>query len=169
VENREILQTIAEVAAAFAGFTGVISVFGRLGDSDDGWSLQGARSIIESSLATILFALVPFVVSGFGAGSPAVWRVSSGLFLALVLAGALGGARRIWQVAGSGDTSAVRMSPLFLGVSAVIGLGMFALLAANVLGFSFGSPATVYLLCLMGPLAVAGLTFLQMVVRASAP
>jgi hypothetical protein len=135
MEHRDVLQTIAEVAATFAGFTGVISVFGRTGDSNE-WPLQGARSIIEASLATILFALLPFVIHGFGADSQATWRISSGCFLALVVGGAVGGA-------------------------------MCALLLANLLGFSLGSPATVYLAALLGPLTVAGLTFLQMVVRAS--
>jgi hypothetical protein len=112
---------------------------------------------------TILFAFLPCVVHGFGAGSKATWRVSSGCFLFLLVAGAFGGTRRIWRVAGAGTGS-----PHYAGVTLTLGISMAALLLANVWGFSFGSPATVYLVCLLGPLGVAGLTFLQMVVRASA-
>lgn len=168
MEHQDLLQTIAEVAAAFAGFTGVISVFGHSGSSRDNWSVHGARTIIEASLFTILFAFLPFVVHGFGAGSEATWRISSGCFLFLLAAGAFGGTRRVWRVAGAGNASPLSHSSLYAGITLTLGISMSALLLANVWGFSFGSPATVYLACLLGPLGVAGLTFLQMVVRASA-
>jgi hypothetical protein len=168
VQYQDLLQTLSEVAATFAGFTGVISVFGRSGETGSTWTLHGARSIIEASLATILFALLPFVIDGFGAEGDATWRIASGLFLAVVLAGAVGGTRRIRNVAGQTGTPPFSGSPpLFLVITSVIGTGICVLLAANVFGFSFGTPATVYLVCLIGPLAVAGLTFLQMVVRAT--
>ena len=167
MEYQDLLQTIAEVAAAFAGFAGVISVFGHSRESEHSWSIPGAHTIIEASLFTILFAFLPFIVHGFGAGSQATWRISSGCFLLLLVAGAFGGTRRVWRVAGASTGAPLVQSPVYAGITLTLGTAMIALLLANAWGFSFGSPATVYLSCLLAPLGVAGLTFLQMVVRAS--
>jgi len=164
VQHADLLQTIAEVAASFAGFTGVISVFGRMESAP--WSLLGARTIIESSLFTILFALVPFVVDGLGVGGAHTWRVSSFLFLALVVAGAFGGTRRLLAVARGGGSPALE-APLFLGAFLAVGAVMLVLLSVNVLGFGSDRAATFYVACLLAPLSVAGLTFLQMVVQAT--
>jgi len=78
VEQAETLRTIAEVATAFAGFSGVVVVLGRRTERE--WSYVETATIsllLLYSLGVVLFAFVPLLVEA--AGVP-VWRVSAGLF-----------------------------------------------------------------------------------------
>jgi hypothetical protein len=87
VEQAETLRTIAEVATAFAGFSGVVLVLGRRTERE--WSYVETATIsllLFFSLGVVFLALVPLLVEA--AGVP-VWRISNGLFgiyhLALII------------------------------------------------------------------------------------
>ena len=78
VEQAETLRTIAEVATAFAGFSGVIVVLGRWTERE--WSYVDTITIsllLLFSLGVVFFALVPFLVEAAGVR---IWRISNGLF-----------------------------------------------------------------------------------------
>lgn len=78
MEQSETLRTIAEVATAFAGFSGVVVVLGRRDKSE--WTYEDTSGIVMllfSSLGVVFFAFVPLLVEA--AGVP-VWRISNGLF-----------------------------------------------------------------------------------------
>jgi hypothetical protein len=78
VEQAETLRTIAEVATAFAGFSGVVVVLGNRANRE--WSLEDTITIsllLLCSLGVVFFALAPLLVEA--AGVP-VWRISNGLF-----------------------------------------------------------------------------------------
>jgi hypothetical protein len=66
---------------AFAGFSGVVAVFGRRDPTT--WSLPDRmrfRTLIESSLVALLFCVVPSCLFALHFSEEAVWRTSSGLF-----------------------------------------------------------------------------------------
>jgi hypothetical protein len=77
VEHAETLRTIAEVATAFAGFSGVVVVLGHRAQRE--WTYRDTMAIgmlLLSSLGVVFFAFIPLLIDA--AGVP-VWRVSNGL------------------------------------------------------------------------------------------
>lgn len=73
-----MLLTIAEIAVAFTGFAGVVSVFGR-SRLDLSVQLWRIRAMIAAGLLTIFGALTPLAIVQFELGLLASWRVSAAL------------------------------------------------------------------------------------------
>ena len=79
------LLTIAEVAAAFGGFAGIMSVFRRshLNSKIRLWRVQ---SMIVTSLLAIFAALLPFALASLGFSDLLLWKIGAA-FLFLFLLG----------------------------------------------------------------------------------
>jgi hypothetical protein len=73
----DTLTTIAEVAIALAGFASVVVALQRR--FDDAGSVHHAQlwRLLEASLATTAFALLPIVLENAGLSHDAVWQVTS--------------------------------------------------------------------------------------------
>jgi len=87
MREADLLQTLAEVGVAIAGFTGVVVVLGRRARGD--WSppeIQWLHMLLLSSLSVVFFALLPVVLENAGLLPSGVWRLSAG-FLAVACAG----------------------------------------------------------------------------------
>lgn len=82
LENTETLLSLAEVAAAFAGFAALVSVLPRGLDraSAPGHDLLRLRLVISSGVAGVAAALIPIGLSGYG-DTDLVWRLSAVAFL----------------------------------------------------------------------------------------
>ncbi len=60
MEGSDILQTLAEVAIALTGFTGiVVALRGRAGESVSGFAFVRFRILLVASLAAVASALLP--------------------------------------------------------------------------------------------------------------
>jgi hypothetical protein len=85
MQEEGVLAIICEVAIGFAGFTGVVAIFG--GGTRE-WRAEDRirfRSLWLASLSAILLALLPFVLFYFGVPEKAMWRVSSLVFAAFLI------------------------------------------------------------------------------------
>jgi hypothetical protein len=76
LQHSDLLQTFAEIAAAFAGFASLISVLGRSAEFIDSSRLLG---MVRTSLIATGFALFPFVPVALGVPEATAWRFSAGL------------------------------------------------------------------------------------------
>jgi len=75
----DYLFLIAELAAAFAGFTAIVSVLDARGDSRKrALDVIRLRAMLEASLATIALALLPSLLLQVGLGE-AAWRWASAI------------------------------------------------------------------------------------------
>ncbi len=83
MQHSDILQTIAEIGVAFAGFASLITLIGRSSEYIDSSRLLG---MVKNSLMVVAFALFPFVPAGFGLSEPTIWRVSGALFFVVYAA-----------------------------------------------------------------------------------
>ena len=83
MEHSEVLLTLTEVSVAFAGFSGIVAVFGRIDIGD--WSI-GDRyrffALVETSLAAAFLSLVPFGLAAVRLSPGFVWRSASMLSVA---------------------------------------------------------------------------------------
>jgi len=80
VDQLENLRTIAEIAAAFAGFTGVVIA---LGQRAAGRWLPAEKStiriLLETSIGTVFFAMLPAILGTTIQNPTTTWRTCAGL------------------------------------------------------------------------------------------
>ena len=83
LENTETLLSMAEIAAAFAGFAALVSVIRRSSDppGEAVHDLLRLRLVIGGSVAGVAAALVQVGLDGFGFAPVMVWRIAALLFL----------------------------------------------------------------------------------------
>jgi len=83
LENMETLLSLAEIAAAFAGFAALVSVIRRGANqpADAVHDLLRLRLVIGGSVAGVAAALVPVGLIGYGLDSNISWRIAAVLFL----------------------------------------------------------------------------------------
>jgi hypothetical protein len=152
----DFLFTVAEVAVAFAGFTGLVTVLTqRLAKIQREFDIVRFRDMLLLSLIVAAFSLFPTLPAVFGASEETRWRVSALLFLIAWAGFGLQGLLAGLRLHRSGTRPFSR--PLFwsnLGVhlSAMLALFLVAVdasLVANV-------RAAVYLAALFAMLYLAG-------------
>jgi hypothetical protein len=77
----DTFETIAEIAIALTGFTGIVTVLGRRGRGD--WSARDlfrVKALLYWSLSTMFLAFLPTFLLGLGEVVAAPWRVAHGVF-----------------------------------------------------------------------------------------
>jgi hypothetical protein len=95
LENADILLSLAEIAAAFAGFAALVSVIRRESEQA-GEALHDMlrlRLVISSSVVGTAAALIPVGLVGYGLDPGLVWRIAALVFLIFdngIIAGFLG-------------------------------------------------------------------------------
>jgi hypothetical protein len=163
MEHQDLLQTFAEVAVAFAGFSAVVSVFDRRAENDDPRIRHyRVRVMVEYSLCVAIFAFVPYLLNAALGSEELAWRVSS---LALAIAWStvgLSAGRRAGRVF---RKSSFSMAPTFSVVSTFLGYTGAAILVLNAIGLSLRAPGTSYIVGLFFPLLQSALYFLRVVSR----
>lgn len=150
VEERDTLFTVAQIAAAFVGFSTIVVVF-RSGRSQ----LQRLRlrGVAEIGIAAIVGAFLPVLLSGFGLADAGLWRGSSLIFASISLAGWL-----LWvrAVARAGHTPAFGKAPFAPDIAANVVSQV--LLWWNVVEPTGAAP-TRYVAALMALLLIAAMSF----------
>ncbi len=156
--DRDTLMGIAQIAATFIGFAGVVFAVDR--SSVGGVTAQERNALMNllvPSIAVLFLGFVPLVATSGGAGEERIWRVSNGL-LGAVHAFLLSGAVR----------AAIRgqlLEPVpvrFL----LIGGGSLAVLANAVVVFGFmpGLAPMVYIAGLVWFLLISAVQFVMLMV-----
>jgi hypothetical protein len=147
MDASDALATIAEIAIAVAGFSGVAAVLGRRSQGE--WSpldVFRLRSLLLSSLSIVIFCFLPIVLSLTVLESSLVWALSSGAWatwLAFTFATRSSQIRRI--TAATGDPIDRRYAIFILS----IGLVALLLHGANLLSFRVAWPYVAAATCLL--------------------
>lgn len=154
MDQADNLRTIAEVAIALAGFTGVVLVLGQR--SVGTWSAaetSAIRVLLESSIGAAFFALFPAIVVSSFSDPIGGWRLSAGL-LTLYHVAAIARA----DIVDRGEAARVLGRKLDRGLT--IG-GLCSIVATSIVALGFAAPAAVliYSLSLLYMLLVGALCF----------
>ena len=158
MQDRDTLMAIAQIAATFIGFAGV--VFAVESASSRGVSDRERNAIMNllmPSIAVLFIAFVPLVAAAGGGGDVRIWRASNaiiGIVHSVFLTGAFRAALRNQLL----EPVPVR----FL----LLGGGLMAVLAnlVIVLGFFSQFAATAFLAGLVWFLLVSAIQFLMLIV-----
>ncbi|MGI9327381.1 MAG: hypothetical protein ACR2PZ_19340 [Pseudomonadales bacterium] len=166
MEHQDYLLTFAEVAAAFAGFSAIVTSFVQSrGSTVLRINHYRTRVMIEYSLCVVVFAFVPYLIFVVTESEDASWRVASGLLALVWTLIAVSSGRRARVVLGdSGFSVAPGFSYTMAGLTIVGTL----ILWANVIGFRVGTAGGFFLLGISFPLLQSALYFLHIVTH-SAP
>jgi hypothetical protein len=149
--HQEFLFTVAEVAAAFVGFSLIGSIL-RPDDEDPRFLMM--RGVAEVSLVAVAGSLLPYLLFQFDVQGEPLWRTSSGgLALAWLVGGGLA-YRRANMV-----EPAWRWAPALFAFGSLGSLSGLGLLIWSV---SIGGPLSGprYMVALSVLLALAGLQFI---------
>lgn len=160
LENTDTLLSMAEIAAAFAGFAALVSVLRRRSGSpgDAVHDLLRLRLVISSSVAGVAGALIPVGLSGYGVDPSLTWRISALIFLVFdngIIASFVSNYR---PVRGT-------FEPDRLAVVVVSGLELVeqGSLLAVVFGLAAGSGPALYVTALIANVCQAGFIFVRFV------
>jgi len=159
----QALAALAEVSVAFAGFSGIVTVFRRRNPGE--WSRLDRfrfRFMVEFSLATLALSLLPFFLSELGLPESRVWGLSSvvlggGAFLYLVRS-----VVRLHTFLSTGEPVNRRLA----AVSVAVGIGITVSALLNATGL-FSQASGVYLAGVGGCLFVCSAMFAQLLLANS--
>ena len=153
MEHRDTLLTIAEIAVALAGFTGIVGILGRRAqDSTRAISWLRLRAMLEVALRNAAFAVLPIPFLDLVPSETIVWRVASGTYFLAVVLHIL-----IRRRSESSTTGGLALSGPFL---VLLPISLLACVA-NVLGLGGPNAFSLYLLSLVLGLVTAGMLFLS--------
>ncbi len=159
MEGADLLQTIAEVSVAFAGFAAIVIALRHRGAQGlapaDAIRLQ---LMLGPSLATVAFSLIPLWLFHVGMSADGVWGLSSGgmaLYLAILTPlDAKRGGRMLRE-------GQLERAPA--AVVAVLGVTALLSQAANASGLVWGRTFGGLLAGLLLLLGLSGFTFFRLV------
>ena len=158
MEGSDQLLTIAEIGAAFAGFTAIVGVLassyrGNLGSKVSFWIM------FEFSLATIFFSLLPFALSNFGTKPHIVWATSSSILALFLVAHVLIAGRFVMAAVARGELS--KYSPrVFIPTFTVV----FTIQILNAMNVFFDRSFAAFSLGLLLFLLMASVNFVFLLV-----
>jgi hypothetical protein len=159
MEGSDVLIVIAEVSVAFAGFAGIVAVFRQRALEE--WAPVDAarfRFMVECSLTTILFALLPFVFHHLGASPTATWSACSAL-MAATIGGLLviSSLRMRWAL-----LQTPSYHPALMRFVQAVSLLTLGLLVLNALRIGFTAEFGPYLAALAWVLGASGINFFRL-------
>jgi len=167
MDPHDTLATLAEVAAAFAGFSGVVAALGVRSLSEIR-ALDRFRfaNLLVVSVGAALFAFLPIVLQQFPIGSSAVWASSSALLAVFAVALLL----KRWR-------AGLQLGPMTRGplnlwmVTCWIGaLSAICLLQlANIFEWPGSRSGAAYVAGVFGLLLLSGLQFISLALPSQAP
>jgi hypothetical protein len=161
VDHGDILLTLAEVSVAFAGFSGVVAVFGR---RDPGtWSFADRlrfSTLVHSSLSSLLLCIVPFGLLAFNVAEASVWRSLSALFVLYAILASFLSIRRLLAISSSERAEfTVIVIPVIFAILATI-------VALNIYNVAVGATFGPFLVALIFLLVLSSYFFARMLVSA---
>jgi hypothetical protein len=154
----EALISLGQVAAAFAGFSGIVAALGARSVSD----LHAATrfrfsNLLVMTVAASLFAFVPIVLGVADLESSTIWALSSVLFGVFTL-GHMGLNRSALRRVRAQNPTLLRpwMAVVSVSILALISLALFA----NAVGWPFGRSGLPYVCSVFGLLVLSGVQFI---------
>lgn len=158
MEGADQLLAIAEIGATFAGFTGVIGVLGKTpGERFPEITRVNFWLMIEFSLATVFFCLIPFAIFNFTGPDRAIWATSSAIMAIFIVAHLLLMGRVMNPIVKRGEwprSAILFVMPLFGTV--------FLIQSLNAIGIGFTQSYEAYFLGLLLFLLLASINFVAL-------
>lgn len=129
MEHQAFLAVISEVAATFAGFTGIVAVFRFRDGKLKSFELNQFATMLRASLSALFLSLLPYLLSILVDNDAYAWRTCS-LIVAVVMAVNIVSFAMRGGVFGMSTMHRI-MFPVGILIAASNALAVFELLPAN--------------------------------------
>ena len=159
MEGESILQTMAEVSVALAGFTGVVAAFGQRRGQWSATDTVRFRVMLSTSFLALGICVLPFAVHHMGAEPAATWAISSALLAGVLVIMLLLNTHWVRQLGARKDAS-FRMW-VFLSAYSLVSVAAVCLVL-NALGIGFHRAFGPYFLALCCVLLNCALMFIRL-------
>ena len=161
--NNDILLSLAEISAAFAGFAALVSVLSKRNDkmADAIHDLLRLRLVISSSVAGVAAALLPIGLAAYGINPEVTWRLAALAFL-IFDNGIIASFMRTYRPVRETFVPD-RLAVVIVGVLEVTEQ---VSLIVIVIGLSSGNEPALYVTALIGNICQAGFIFVRFVASA---
>jgi len=153
LSQENALIVVAEIAIALAGFPSIVIAL-RGVDSTASFAFIRLWRLLETSLATVLFALVPFALHYVGFGESQLWRVTSGGLCAYVVCAQIYMFNRWWE-----QWKSPAIPWWFNGPVLVVQLSVVVMLALNATAIRLTGGFGPYFVALLWYLMLSALYF----------
>ena len=162
MQASEELLTLAEIAIALAGFSGVVVAFGQRGEMTplDRWRFA---ALLSMSMSAAVLAVLPSVLNLLGISGPFLWRTSSAVYLCVAVLHASFFSSRLLRTARESDAPASRT---FLVASFLLAALHIFLELLNVVGWPSSPNAALFISGLIVWLVLASVSFGSLVIGA---
>ena len=159
LDQADALLAIAEIAATFAGFAALVTLFARRRVAGSGaHDLLRLRLVITTSVVVVVTALIPVALAGYGLDATLTLRIAAGVFLLLIYLAVTSFIRSYQPVRGLFPPDR-----LAVGVAATLEVLVQVALIMIVLGVLPDRHAGLYVSALVGTLSQAAFVFLRLV------
>jgi len=160
LENTDTLLTLAEIAAAFAGFAALVSVIrkGSNQPADAVHDLLRLQLVIGTSVAGVAAALIPVGLAGYGLGAGLTYRLAALIFLIFdngIIVSFVGAYKPV-----RGTFPPDRLA---VGLVSALELVEQVSLVAIILGLNTGNASAFYVTALIANICQAGFIFVRFV------
>jgi hypothetical protein len=171
MEHEGILLALAQIAATFMGFTGIVYAFARMSGGDQG-SLTGiARfrlvSMVMASLHSLMIAIIPFIFITADWPDIHVWQASSAIAVVFLLWASVFHMRSYLALRRDYGDQFVHW--LIVGSSVVAYPALALLQVCNIMGWGFGPSFWPFLIAVQSMLLMTASIFILLIFRTGAP
>ena len=166
MEAQDVFLTIAEISVAFAGFSGVVAVFGRR--SPDKWrsgDILRFWQMIEVSLSALIFSLLPFILHYIGLPDASTWATCSALLAVISSVQMARAGFRTVKAAGTDPSIKLGFTIPFL----LIGFVIVLFQVGNTVGIVFHRELAPYLIGVFWQLSLACVLFWRLLKYSDLP
>jgi len=161
MHGSDVLQTMAQIAVAFAGFSGIVAAFNQQGDRWGAADRMRVRSLIVASLAAMFFALLPSGLDVTELAERSIWRTSSAALGLFMVVGQAGG---LWMMARMPSEERAQF-PRIIAIIVIGGTFMNgAAQLMNAAAWPYETQGAVYIFGVLYQLLLAGALFLRLVI-----
>ncbi len=154
------LVVVAEIAIALAGFSSIVIALRRDMDQITSFAYIRLWRLLETSLATVFFALVPFALHYFGVAAQALWTTVSAGLCAYILCAQSYMFFHWWE-----QWKSPAIPWLFNGPVLLAQLSVVAVLALNALSVGFHGEFGPYFAALLWYLTLSALYFARLLLK----
>jgi hypothetical protein len=156
----DVLQTMAQIAVAFVGFSGIVAAFSRQPGRWGSLDLLRAQNLIIVGLSAMFFALLPSGLDAADLAERTIWRGSSAT---MALGGAISLAGRLRMFAKLPLEERFPMSPTWLAIMAGSSFLNVVAQSMNAAAWPYEPQRAVYTFGVLYMLLLAGGLFLRLV------
>ena len=159
IAGESVLHTLAEVSIAFAGFSGVVGVFGGGSALSEGERTLRVRLMILASLGAFFGSLLPLALGQFDSVASLVWYICCPALVGFIVLFSMNVYRQTRALMSAGGYSRPWFAPILYSIS--WSLALFLIGAS----FDILPGHSVYIVAIIWQLVLASVQFLVLVLQ----